>query len=337
MLRCEGLVVVVASWMEKVGISIPIVQAPVGNACCPQLVAAVSSAGGLGMYSAAWRTPSELRTLIRQTTTLTSGPFGVNLTLPWPEAQHELLSVGMEEGVRVYSLWWGDVEPFLKRLDDPDVFTMVTVASAEGARRAQDAGADAVVAQGFEAGGHVLGSVATMPLVAAVAGAVSIPVIAAGGIADGRGIAAALCLGASGVWMGTRFVATRESAAHPAYKQAIVDAAETATFHGRVFDQGWPGASHRTLRNRTVEMFVESGPDARNTSEVIGSTDGGAPVHRFSEDEPLQGWSGSIDEMCLYAGQSCGIVHDIPPAASVVRDVWAEANQILSETAGRWA
>jgi nitronate monooxygenase len=166
-----------------------------------------------------------------------------------------------------------------------------------------------------------------MPLVASVADAVSIPVVAAGGIADARGIAAALCLGASGVWMGTRFVATKESAAHPVYKQAIVDSSETGTVHGTVFDHGWPDAPHRTLHNHTVDLALAGDLDA---DDVLGTTEDGQPVRRFSEDEPLEGWSGDIDQMCLYAGQSCGLVHDIPSAGELVTRLWAGAQRELS-------
>jgi nitronate monooxygenase len=311
---------------EVLGVGIPIVQAPIGNACTVELVVAVSEAGGLGMFAGSWRTPSELRGLIRGVQARTARPFGVNLVLAWPEAQHELLTVCMEEGVEIVSFFWGDPEPFLARLDGGDVTTLLTVGSAAEARRAQDLGIDVVVAQGYEAGGHVWGQTSTMALLPAVVDAVSVPVIAAGGIADERGVAAALSLGAGGVWMGTRFLATRESAAHPAYKQAILDAPETATVHNTLFDLDWPGATHRSLRNPTVEMALATvGAQRPGTGEVLGLDGRGEPVLRYSDAEPLADWTGRIAEMCLYAGESCGVVRDLPSAAEVVTRLWSGA------------
>lgn len=315
-----------SNWAADAGISIPIIQAPIGNLCSPALVSSVCNAGALGMYSAAWRTPAELRDLIHETRRLTDRRFGINLTLAWPEAQHELLTVGMEEGIDVYSLWWGDMGPFMDRLEGSGALVMATVGTADEARAAEAIGVDLVVAQGQEAGGHVWGHTATMPLVAAVVDAVSIPVVAAGGIADARGIAAAFCLGASGVWMGTRFAATQESAAHERYKQAILGASEAGTVYGQIFHRGWANASHRTLRNRSVEMALASQGD-EPLAEIIGYDSNQDPVYRYSEDEPLSGWSGKIDEMCLYAGQRCGLVHDLPRAGELVKRLWEGAQQ----------
>jgi nitronate monooxygenase len=320
-------------WIETLGIQIPIVQAPIGNACTPELVSKVSEAGALGMFAGSWRSPREVRELIRETKRLTSRPFGVNLTLAWPEAQHEILTVCMAEEVRVVSLWWGDMVPFIERLDGSGIVTMATVGTSAEARHAEQIGADVIVAQGSEAGGHVWGNVATMPLVAAVAQSVATPVIAAGGIGDGRGIAAALCLGASGVWMGTRFIATQESGAHPEYKQAIVEAAESETVRSDIFDLGWPGVLHRTLRNRTVEMAHTADGARPGASDIVGYTDAGVPVRRYDDNEPLEGWEGSIGEMCLYAGESCSVVHDIPSVTTLIPGLWSSAQEIVHAAA----
>jgi NAD(P)H-dependent flavin oxidoreductase YrpB (nitropropane dioxygenase family) len=315
---------------DRLGIDLPIVQAPIGNACTPELVAAVSQAGGLGMFAGSWRTPPELRRLIRETRSRTARPFGVNLVLEWPEAAHESLTACMEEGVHVISLCWGNPGPFLRRLDGTGAITMMTVGSADDARRAADQGIDIVVAQGYEAGGHVWGRTSTMALVPAVRDAVSIPLIAAGGIGDGRGIAAALSLGADGAWMGTRFLATRESAAHPAYKQAIIDAAETATVLSQVFDRTWPAAPHRALRNATLDAATAAPDgDRPGTADVLGTDASGGPVYRYDDAEPLTGWTGQIGEMCLYAGESCGVVTDLPPAAELVPRLWRQAAESI--------
>src|SRR5690349_21344977 len=182
---------------DRVGIDLPIIQAPMGGAAGPALVAAVSNAGALGVLPV-WRgDPESVRRLIRQTRALTSRPFGVNLNLAFP--QEERLAVCLEEKVPVISLFWRDPPILVDRAKAAGAVVLHTVGSAEDARRAVDCGVDIVVAQGWEAGGHVRGTVATLPLIPAVVDAVApVPVVAAGGIADGRGLAAVLSLGAAG-------------------------------------------------------------------------------------------------------------------------------------------
>ena len=207
------------SFSRLVGIDLPIVQAPVGGISTPALAAAVSEAGGLGTLSITWREPDALRALLRETRALTGKPFAVNLVLAWDPA--ERLEIALAAGVRIVSFFWGDPAPWVEPVHAAGGIVLHTVASAEEARRAGDAGVDAVVAQGWEAGGHVWGEVATMALVPRVVDAVSpVPVVAAGGIADGRGLAAALALGAGAAWMGTRFLLAEEAATHPVYREA---------------------------------------------------------------------------------------------------------------------
>jgi NAD(P)H-dependent flavin oxidoreductase YrpB (nitropropane dioxygenase family) len=195
------------------GIERPIIQAPMGGAVGPALAAAVSNAGGLGML-VLWRADlNTMRQQIRQMRELTSKPFGVNFNLDFP--QEERLAVCLEERVPIISFFWRESFDLVPRAKRGGAIVMHTIGSAADAKRATDAGVDIVVAQGWEAGGHVRGTVATMPLIPAVVDAVSpVPVVAAGGIADGRGLAAALALGAAGVWIGTRFLASNEAAIH---------------------------------------------------------------------------------------------------------------------------
>jgi NAD(P)H-dependent flavin oxidoreductase YrpB (nitropropane dioxygenase family) len=193
---------------DRLGIELPIIQAPMGGAVGPTIAAAVSNAGGLGML-APWRANIDtLRRLIRETRALTSRPFGVNLVLEIP--QEDRLAACLEERVPIISFFWGDPSSLVPRAKDSGSIVMHTVGSAADAKRAVGCGVDIVVAQGWEAGGHVRGTVATMPLIPAVVDAVSpMPVVAAGGLA------AALALSAAGGWIGTRFLGSHEATIHP--------------------------------------------------------------------------------------------------------------------------
>ena len=314
------------------GIDLPIVQAPIGGASTPTLAAAVGNAGGLGILSVTWRSPEATREAIRETRRLSERPFGVNVVLDWDPT--ERLAIALEEGVRVVSFFWGDPAPYVARIHAAGALALHTVASADEARRAVQAGVDVVVAQGWEAGGHVRGEVATMALVPIVVDAVSpVPVVAAGGIVDGRGLAAALALGAAGVWMGTRFLLSEEAAAHPRYRERLAAAATSDTVYGGLFDGGWPNAPMRTLRNATVDRWEAAGrPPAGQRpgeGEVIGRTEIGTDVVRYGSDAPVVGTTGDVEAMALYAGQGVGQLRDARPAADIVREVAADATAAL--------
>src|SRR5258707_4748214 len=212
----------------RVGIEVPIIQAPMGVAVGPALASAVSNAGGLGML-ALWRDDAEtMRKQIRETRALTSKPFGVNLNLEFP--QDERLDVCLAERVPVTSFFWREPGALVRRAKDARAIVLHTVASANMARRAVESGVDVVVAQGWEAGGHVRGTVATLPLIPAVVDVVgTTPVVAAGGIADGRGLAAVLALAAAGALIGTRFLASQEATIHPRYRERLLSATEEDT------------------------------------------------------------------------------------------------------------
>jgi nitronate monooxygenase len=320
---------------ELLGIEVPIVQAPVSSA--PALAAAVSNAGALGMLRLSWLGLEEARAVIRETRRLTACPFGVNLVLEW--SQRDRLELALEEGVSAVSLFWGDPSPYLDQIREGRARSLVTASSAMEARQAVEMGAEVIVAQGFESGGHVGGVVSTLPLVPVVVDAVSpVPVIAAGGIADGRGLAAALALGAAGVWLGTRFVASEEAGLHPAYKARIAAAVETDTVYSSVFDVGWPNAPHRTLQNSTIQMWQEAGSPASGArpgeGEAVATSADGARIVRYSVDDPRPDMSGDIEALALYAGQSAGLVHDILPAGDIVRIIADEAEDVLRHLTG---
>jgi nitronate monooxygenase len=317
---------------RRLGLEYPIIQAPIGSASRPELAAAVSNAGGLGMLAGSWLPLDPLREAIRATRALTAKPFGVNLVLEWDQGAR--LQVALDEGVTIISLTWGDPAPLVAPIKAAGAFLIHTVSSAAEAIAASHAGVDAVVAQGWEAGGHVRGDVAMSVLVPAVCDAVGdLPVIAAGGIGDGRGIAATLVLGAQAAWLGTRFLATPEANAHPIYRERILAAAETDTVHSELFDLGWPNAPHRTLANSTTRAWEAAGrpapPHRPGEGDVVAARKG-EPILRYSDTIPTTSTSGEAEALALYAGQGAGLVRDIVPAGALVKRLAEEAVGALS-------
>jgi NAD(P)H-dependent flavin oxidoreductase YrpB (nitropropane dioxygenase family) len=318
---------------KRLGIELPIIQAPMGGAVGPPVAAAVSNAGGLGML-VPWRADIDIvRRQIRETRALTSRPFGVNLVLEFP--QEERLAVCIDERVPVISFFWRDPSSLVPLAKAGGAIVMHTVASAADAKRAVDCGVDIVVAQGWEAGGHVRGMVATMPLIPIVVDAISpVPVVAAGGIADGRGLAAALALGAAGAWIGTRFLASQEATIHTRYRERLFQAKETDTVYlENLFDVRWPNAPHRTLRNRTVEAWEAAGrpPSGKRPGEgdVIATSRSAGPIVRYQSYTPGADAEGDIDALSLWAGQGVGLVSKLQPAGEIVREISDEADSIL--------
>jgi NAD(P)H-dependent flavin oxidoreductase YrpB (nitropropane dioxygenase family) len=306
---------------ELLGIEKPVVQAPMS--AVPQLAAAVSNAGALGMLALTWSTPAG--DPVRETASLTERPFGGNLILN--SDQHRRLDEALEAGLRIVSLMWGDPSGYVEQVHDADGVVLQTVGSAEEARRAVARGVDVIVAQGWEAGGHVWSQVATLPLVPAVVDAVApVPVIAAGGIGDARGVAAVLALGAQAAWLGTRFLFAQEMPIHEEYLRRLTEAAETdAQWYANLYEVGWPDAPHRALRNSTAEMWEAAGrplPGSRpGEGEVIAHFASGEPILRYATAAPLVGTTGDIDALSLWAGQSVALGRQPQPAAEIVAEL----------------
>ena len=322
---------------ELLGIEAPIVLAPMGGAVTPALAAAVSNAGGLGIMPLSYSTPDEIRSSVGEITALTDRPFGINLILEWD--QRERLAAALDAGTPAISLFWGDVAELVPQAHDAGAVVFVSVGSVKEAVRAAAAGADVVVAQGWEAGGHVRGTVTTLALVPRVVDAVDpVPVVAAGGIADGRGLAAVLALGAAGAWVGTRFLGARESPIHDQYRQRVLEATEGDTYYATsLFDGGWPAAPHRVLRNSTVEAWEEAGRPAAGErpgeeDEVAARADG-SPVKRYASVTPQATMTGDIEALPNWAGQSVGLVTRAQPAAEIVAELVADAERILAKPA----
>ena len=321
---------------DLLGIRFPIFSAPLGPSIAgPELTAAVSGAGGLGIMSWGARPPELLRQAIRRVRELTATPFGVNVIVPF--GQDAQIAVCLEERVPVLSFSFGEAAAWIERARAAGTRVVQQVGSVADARRSARAGADVVIAQGVEAGGHLAGAVATTVLVPRVVDAVApTPVAAAGGIADARGLVAALALGADAVVLGTRFLATPEAAAHPDYKARVVAASENDTVNTLLFGGGWPGAPHRALRTPFVETWREHearGQEQRADEPVIGETTFGGrriPVQRFAALPPITETTGDIDSMALLMGQSAGLVQAIEPAAEIVSRLVEDARRIVA-------
>ncbi|HVO23490.1 MAG TPA: nitronate monooxygenase [Candidatus Margulisiibacteriota bacterium] len=319
---------------ETLGIQYPIIAAPMGFVTGPELAAAVSNAGGLGIMSFSANPPAVLRQEIRRLRALTDKPFGVNLLLHFPVEEHA--AVCLEERVPVLSFFWGDPTPYVGAAHDAGMKVFDQVGSVAGAQRSVQAGVDVIIAQGGEAGGHLAGNVALSVLVPRVVDTVSpVPVVAAGGIADARGVVAALALGADGVAIGTRFLATPEAAAHPTYKAKVLASCEEDTVRTTLFGYGWPDAPHRTLRTPFVDQWLPNearGSESRPDEPIIGQAKIGGmpfPIPRFSSLPPNTDVTGDVESMALLAGQTVGLVRELKPAAEIVRELVEGAARII--------
>ncbi|HEY2886888.1 MAG TPA: nitronate monooxygenase [Rhizomicrobium sp.] len=318
---------------ELLNLSLPIVQAPMGGGIAgPRLAAAVSNAGGLGLLPIWPMPPEQADRQLKELRTATSGVFGVNLNVAFGPQAH--LDLALDLSVPVIHFFWGDCSAFVAGAKSRGAIVMTTVANAAEARRARDAGVDILVAQGLEAGGHVWGKIglaALVPIVVDAGG--GLPVVAAGGIADGRGLASALMLGASAAMVGTALLVADECGAHPKYKEAILNAGEGDTVHGNVFDAGWPGAPCRVLRNSTLRAWEEAGspPSGKRPGEndIVAYGASRAPIPRYSVQPPSTDVEGDVEAMALYAGQGVGLVTATAPAATIISKIVQDAVLLL--------
>jgi len=302
------------------------------GAAGPELVAAICNAGGYGVIPLWGRSKDHVSAGIDELRALTDQNFAVNLNLSFPYEEH--LEVCIAKGVHGVSLFWGMEASAIRRAKAGGLIVLASVGNAKEARISADAGADVIVAQGWEAGGHVWGQVSTMALVPAVVDAVDIPVVAAGGIADGRGMAAAMMLGASGVWIGTRLLASSEATIHAVYRSRILQASEADTQWAHdLYDVDWPDAPHRALSNSTSRAWVDAGSsapgDRPNENEPIGQRPNGDPVFRYQSYTPLPETTGDVEAMSLWSGQGVSLVREVMPAADIVEEIYREAKTLL--------
>lgn len=311
---------------ERLGIHLPILQAPTGSVAGAALASAVSIAGALGAMGVTWLDETSLLAQIESVRAETPLPFMVNYALAFPPAT---LHAALQAGVPVITFSWGDPTPYLPQVRASGAKVGVQITNTQGARRMVEAGADFLICQGLEAGGHVQSTTPLwelLPQIVALAGA--IPVVAAGGLATGADMAKAFSLGAQGVLLGTRFVASHESLAHDRYKQSLVSAKAADTALTVCFDGGWEYASHRVIRNSTFQNWeaVGSPPIGFRPGEgdTVGYASSGEPILRYEDTAPRTGMSGAIEEMCLYAGTSCEAIHSVLSAQEIITQLLTE-------------
>lgn len=321
---------------DRLGIDVPVIQAAVATAASPAHVAAVSNAGALGMLQFGWLDSEAIRDQISRVRAATDRPFGAGFVLDGP--QEERLELALEAGIRIISLFWGDPAPYVARVHGAGALLMHAVGSGAEARQAVEAGVDIVIAQGWEAGGHVRGEVGTLALVPAVVDTIApVPAVAAGGIADGWALAAVLSLGGAGAWMGTRFLMAAEANVHPHYQAALVPATAADTFVSTLFDAGWEDPPGRTLRNSTARAWDAAGRAPRGQRPGEGETLNNSPTRGTGvRYEPLvapMDAQGDVEASSLWAGQCVGLVSRRQPAGEIVREIVEEARDVLSRLA----
>ena len=301
---------------DLLDIKYPIIQGGMAHVATAELVAAVSNSGGLGILGTGHYPPDWVRQQIRLTKEHTDRPFGINLALTSPFVG-PVVDLVLEEKVPVIATGAGNPGAYISRFKQAGSKVIPVVASVAAAQRMEKAGADIIVAEGMESGGRV-GETTTFTLVPQVVDAVTIPVIAAGGIADGRGLVAALALGAQGIQMGTRFVCSTECVAHSDYKQKIIEATDIST----VVTRRTLGYPLRTLRNKLSEQFTEL--------EKAGVSK--EDLELFDRDRMYLGLiAGDIDEGSLVAGQIAGLIRDIKPVKTIIEEIIAQAEMVLAQ------
>jgi nitronate monooxygenase len=327
---------------ERLGCRYPIISAGMGGPARAELAAAVSQAGGFGLLGMVREQPALIEREIAAVRQRTNRAFGVNLipACTTPKLLEEELAVCFNAGVPAMCFFWDVDAEAVAKAKRAGCLVLYQVGSVADAVKAEDAGADVIIVQGVEAGGHVWGRRGLSVLLPEVVDAVDVPVAASGGIVDGRGLAAALALGADGIHCGTAFLASTESYAHDYHKQRLVTAKPDETVHTDLFVINWPkGAPVRVLKNSVTAAAGGKlwgyDPD-KLPREVIGEDDG-AKVHRYDTNSPLRNTSGDLEAMALYAGDGVARVGTIEPAGAIVERMMAEAIATLRGGAAKIA
>jgi enoyl-[acyl-carrier protein] reductase II len=309
---------------DLLGVEHPIMLAGMGGVSYAELAAAVSNAGGYGVLGMAGRGPDFIQDEMRKVRKLTDKPFGVDLLAASPESLVASVDVIIGEGASSFVAGLGVPMPILEKLKKAGLKVMVVCGAVKHAVKAEQAGCDAVICQGGEGGGHT-GLVGTMPLIAQAVEAVKVPVVGAGGLYDGRGLAAVLALGGVGVWMGTRFIASTEAHAGALYHETILEASDEATVRTRCYS----GKPMRVKKNLWVEDWESRPQDIQPFPMQAGIS---------SRAGVMGGIGGQLegldpDKSCFAMGQSAGGVHDVLPAGEIVARIMAEAEAAIDRVA----
>jgi len=310
---------------DLLDVEVPIMLAGMGGVSYAEVCAAVSNAGGYGTLGMANEGPDGIREEMKKVRDLTDRPFGVDLLTAVPESLTRSVDVIIEGGASAFIAGLGVPASILKTLHDAGLLVMSMCGTVRHAVKAAEAGVDVVIAQGTEGGGHT-GKVAGMALIPQVVDAVDIPVVAAGSIVDGRGLAAALAFGCQGVWMGTRFIASHEARAAQAYKESLVRAAETDTIVTRCYS----GKTMRVVNNPYVEDWERRAHEIQPfPQQAIAS----------AQADVMGGIGGKLEGLdpqkdCMPAGQGLGSIHEILSCREIVDRTMAEAETVLGRLAG---
>ncbi|WP_434667480.1 nitronate monooxygenase [Paraburkholderia sp. A3BS-1L] len=321
---------------KALDLRVPVLAAPLGRGTSAEFLEALANCGSFGFAALAHMPEDTVGDELAKMSRATKGRFGANLTLVVD--QRKRLAAALDAGVRVFSVWQGDIEPYVRTIKDAGGLVFWTVGRPEDAARAKDIGVDFIVSQGQEAGGHFVGSAPTMSLLPSMVDAArGVPVVAAGGIADGRGLVAALALGACGVWMGTRFVASKESANHRGYKERVVAARATDLVETELFDPVGQECPHWVIRNSTYSRWEEAGcpPSGQRPGEAdrISSFPNGNPLYRYNAAAAWDSMEGDWEASPLYAGAAVGLIHDVKSVAEIVGGIEATAEAALKAIA----
>ena len=300
---------------ELLGIKYPVIQGAMAWLATAELAAAVSNGGGLGIIAAGNAPGAWVREQITKARTLTTKPFGVNVMMLSPYAD-EVIQIIIEEKIPVITTGAGNPGKYLPALKDAQIKVIPVVNSVALAKRLEKSGVDAIVGEGLEAGGHV-GTETTMVLIPQLADALEVPVIAAGGIADGRGMAAAMLLGAEGVQVGTRFVCAEECIVHDDYKKMVLKAVDRST----VLTGQSTGHPVRVIKNKLARRFLAAEAEGASPSELEALGAGGLAA----------AFRGDVEEGSVMAGQSAALVHRIEPAAAIIEDLITKCRGLLGD------
>ncbi len=300
--------------IRLLGIKYPIIQGAMAQIATADLAAAVSNAGGLGIIASGGFTTDRIRDEIRKCKRLTDKPFGVNVMLMHPNKE-EIARIVVEEKVKVVTTGAGTPAPYMNMWKEAGIIVIPVIPNVKIAKKMEDIGADALIAEGTEAGGHV-GESTTLALVPQIVDAVSIPIVAAGGIADGRGIVAALALGAQGVQVGTRFIATNECEVHENFKNAVIECGDSDTVvTGRSL-----GAPVRGIKNPMTIKFLEL--EKRGASREEFEKLGTGALRKAAID-------GDIENGSVMTGQISGLINKITSVEETIESMISEANEVL--------